>query len=353
MPKELKGRFQAQDAFDLAGNHIWNWKHLNDIFHENAETGYVLATIDGLVTWTNVDFGELAIGSTLTLSTLIITGSTSGISYNDLSNVPAQFTPTSHTHLTAEIADLDVVDSLTASNGINVSANRGDITISADLAAGNGINVTQAGTITIAADIAAGNGITVTQAATLSVALNVTAGTGISITEAGTVTIACDVIASEVPLVTTNFDGNLSGSDTTVQAAMETLDDMVATSTNLRLMSINIMLADSATLTTGARAYVRIPADGVIQSYDLVGDISGDLKIDIWSDTYANWPPTNADSICGGVEPEITSALKDTNSSLGSWTTTVTEGDWWIINVDSCNTITHAALSVKILKDTE
>lgn len=102
-------------------------------------------------------------------------------------------------------------------------------------------------------------------------------------------------------------------------------------------------------VTTGIKGYIEIPFTGVIQGWTLLGDQSGSIVIDVWKDTYANYPPTVADTITGADKPTISSATKGQNLTLSAWTTAVTTGDTLGFNVDSCTTITRATLIIRIL----
>jgi hypothetical protein len=83
---------------------------------------------------------------------------------------------------------------------------------------------------------------------------------------------------------------------------------------------------------------------------DAAGTATGAIKIDIWKDTYANYPPTNADSICNGHEPEIVaSGTKAQDMDLGDWLTRIVRaGRHLAFYVDSCATFTLATLALKI-----
>ena len=104
-----------------------------------------------------------------------------------------------------------------------------------------------------------------------------------------------------------------------------------------------------ATITTGIKADLEIPFACTLTQYTLLADQSGAIKIDIWKDTYANYPPTNDDSICDGKEPEIAaSGTKAQDTDISDWTTVaVTAGNTLRFNVDSCTSITRALLSLK------
>jgi hypothetical protein len=103
-------------------------------------------------------------------------------------------------------------------------------------------------------------------------------------------------------------------------------------------------------ITTGVKGFIEIPFAGTIQAVTLLADQSGSIVVDIWKDVYANYPPTDADTITSATPPTITTATKAQDSTLTSWTTTVTVGDIIGFNVDSCTTITRLTVSIKVKK---
>ncbi|MBA7627939.1 hypothetical protein ES703_35408 [subsurface metagenome] len=103
-------------------------------------------------------------------------------------------------------------------------------------------------------------------------------------------------------------------------------------------------------ITTGEKGHLVAPFACEIESVEMEADQSGDIKVDIWKDTYANFPPTDADTICGGNEPEMSSAQKDQDATLTGWTTAIAEGDILAYNVDSCTTITRCTITLHVKK---
>lgn len=59
----------------------------------------------------------------------------------------------------------------------------------------------------------------------------------------------------------------------------------------------------------------------------LAHDTNGTCTIDIWKDTYANFPPTDADSICASAKPAISSGRKFLDTTLTGWTRDIAAGD--------------------------
>jgi len=99
-------------------------------------------------------------------------------------------------------------------------------------------------------------------------------------------------------------------------------------------------------ITTGAKSWVRVPFDMTITGWDITADQSGSIVVDVWKDTYANFPPIDADSIAGTELPTLSSAQKNQDTSLSSWTTSVSQGDYIRINVDSASTVTFVYLTI-------
>ena len=76
--------------------------------------------------------------------------------------------------------------------------------------------------------------------------------------------------------------------------------------------------------------------------------MSGSIVIDVWKDTFANFPPTVADSIAGTEKPTLSSQDKNQDNTLTTWTTSINQGDILAFYVDSASTLTKVNLALKI-----
>lgn len=101
-------------------------------------------------------------------------------------------------------------------------------------------------------------------------------------------------------------------------------------------------------ITTGVKGYVTVPYTGTITQWTLLADQSGSIVIDVWKDTYANYPPTVADTIAGSEKPTLSSATKNQDTNLTTWTTAVTAGDVVGFKVDSASTVTRVTLIIEM-----
>ncbi len=105
-----------------------------------------------------------------------------------------------------------------------------------------------------------------------------------------------------------------------------------------------------STITTGLKGFAVIPYDCVIQSVTLVADASGSAVIDIWKDTYANFPPTIADTITASALPTLSSAQSSQDTTLTGWTTSIPAGSVLGFNVNSATTVARITLTLKVTK---
>lgn len=121
--------------------------------------------------------------------------------------------------------------------------------------------------------------------------------------------------------------------------------------TNALISSVGITIdGGGSAITTGVKGYIEVPYACTINRVTLLADVSGSAVVDIWKDTYANYPPTVADTITASAKPTISSATKSQDSTLTGWTTSVSAGDVLGFNIDSASTITRLHLILKVTK---
>ena len=98
-------------------------------------------------------------------------------------------------------------------------------------------------------------------------------------------------------------------------------------------------------------AYAIMPITGRIDYWDLVGDVSGAVQIDVWKHASPT-PPVDADSITNGHEPKISaSGVYATQTDLSNWLSVdVTESDILGFNVDSVTSMSRVTLMLHIVK---
>lgn len=107
-----------------------------------------------------------------------------------------------------------------------------------------------------------------------------------------------------------------------------------------------------AVITTGLKGMVEIPFAGTITRWTLISTdgTSGAIVVDVWKDTYANFPPTVADTmIATGTKPTITATGNKGQNTTVDWAvTTVAAGDVLGFNVDSVTSLKKVTLILTI-----
>jgi hypothetical protein len=86
-------------------------------------------------------------------------------------------------------------------------------------------------------------------------------------------------------------------------------------------------------IAVGVKRIIRVPHGFDPLTWVVYSDATISIVIDIWADTLANYPPADADTITGGNEPEIVSALIDDGDA--SAFDPLAAGDFVTFNIDS------------------
>jgi len=131
----------------------------------------------------------------------------------------------------------------------------------------------------------------------------------------------------------------------------DALEDIDGQAYKASTSTIQIVIdGGGAAISTGIKGDIEVPFACTIDRVTTLADTSGSIVVDIWKDTYANYPPTVADTITASAKPTISSALKSQDSTLTGWTTSIAAGDTLRFNVDSCTSITRAIISLRVRK---
>lgn len=103
-----------------------------------------------------------------------------------------------------------------------------------------------------------------------------------------------------------------------------------------------LTIASTSGIATGLKGYIRIPLSSTITKATVLSAdttaTAGSIAIDLWKDTYANYPPTSADLISASAPPTLSTANKSEDSTLTGWTKSIAAGDVCGFNVTSAST---------------
>jgi hypothetical protein len=179
-----------------------------------------------------------------------------------------------------------------------------------------------------------------------------------AIAESGVTGLVSD-LAAKAPLASPTFTGTpaaptaTAGTNTTQLATTAFVQAAVAagggggTSSAAGVIGI-VIDGGSASPTTGSKGFVQSPYNGTITGWTLIGDASGSAQITVKKSTYSAFPTTS--SIVASAPPALSSAQKNTSTTLTGWTTTVATGDIFEFNLDSVTTCKRLILELNITK---
>ncbi len=101
-------------------------------------------------------------------------------------------------------------------------------------------------------------------------------------------------------------------------------------------------------ITTGVKVDVVVDFDCEILGVTLLADQTGSAVVNIWKDSFANFPPVVGDKITASAPPTITAGISSNDVTLTGWTKPISAGDILRFNVDSCSAITRLTLALKL-----
>ena len=99
-----------------------------------------------------------------------------------------------------------------------------------------------------------------------------------------------------------------------------------------------------------AEYFFHIDYAGEFQAWTGLTDVQGSIQVDIYKETYAEYPKSVPVSICAAALPTITNAKKGQDNTLTGWTKKCVAGEVFRIKVISCETIKRFTLGFKVKK---
>ncbi|MCA9859369.1 MAG: hypothetical protein KC438_06575 [Thermomicrobiales bacterium] len=114
-------------------------------------------------------------------------------------------------------------------------------------------------------------------------------------------------------------------------------------------------------ISVGAKQWVTIPYDCTITVHPVDNrfwqatiDPAGAISFDLWVDSYANFPPTSGDRICGTLgsqNPRVTATnARNSSSNTSGWTLALVGGQYLWVSVVSVTNATFANLAVYVVR---
>ena len=115
---------------------------------------------------------------------------------------------------------------------------------------------------------------------------------------------------------------------------------------NTRTLNFIIDGGGSA-ITTGIKGVVVLDGDFTVTGWTIIADQSGSIVVDVNRATYTNFPTTA--SIAGTELPTLSTAQKNEDLTLSTWTTTLSARDVLEFQVDSVTTVTRVTVALRLI----
>lgn len=105
-----------------------------------------------------------------------------------------------------------------------------------------------------------------------------------------------------------------------------------------------------AALTTGVKLDLTLDFACSVLAWTLLLDAASTVRVDVWKDSYGNYPPTVADSLAGvdANKPQTAAAVKASGGVTGWTTTAIAAGDTLRFNLDVATVAARATLALKL-----
>ena len=100
--------------------------------------------------------------------------------------------------------------------------------------------------------------------------------------------------------------------------------------------------------TTGSKGFRVIPFACTITGWEILADASGDAVVDVKKSTYAVFPTTA--TIAGAEKPTLSTAQKNQDLTLTTWTTALAAGDILEFNLDSVATCKRVTVTLFVTR---
>jgi hypothetical protein len=315
-----------------------DWSNFNNKGVGTVTSVVGTGTVSGLtLSGTVTASGNITLGGTLSAVTSAVAGTGIGVSS---STGAVTFTNTG-------------VTSVTAGTGISVSSGTGGITITNTATSGTQpviktVSVQGDGTFTATSPT---DDIIFSPGGRMQMAI---VGNTITITDYAKgnkkhrVKHKSGVYETDIDAITPEDSITFAEGNTGIVITSDVITQTITLTPIATVRSINYVIdGGGSVITTGSKGHLVIDFACTINSWTMLGDVSGSIVVDIKRGTYANYPTTV--SIAGTNKPTFSSVLKNQNITLTGWgSTALLAGDILEFTVDSAVTVTRVTLDIKV-----
>jgi hypothetical protein len=121
-----------------------------------------------------------------------------------------------------------------------------------------------------------------------------------------------------------------------------------------QVQAVTIMIdGGGSPISPGVKGAAKVPVGSTLDAWEIVSvdNTTGDIIVELWQDTYPNFPPTSADIIGAEERPTLNAQTKNADTSLnGGVGYPITGGNWIMWNVLSASDVKIVALALTLTR---
>jgi hypothetical protein len=162
---------------------------------------------------------------------------------------------------------------------------------------------------------------------------------------------AIALVETDADLLHDFIHGDSTTSITTENGTVPSLAKIAADMGRVEVGLQYVVDGGGVALTPGNKGFIEVPTDMLLEEVVVLGDVAGSVVIDIWKDTYANFPPLDADSITAASPMTVVAAIKGKDAVLTGWQKSFAKGEVLVFNLDSVSTFTRLVITLKGIRN--
>ncbi len=175
--------------------------------------------------------------------------------------------------------------------------------------------------------------------------------TWVSVADAGATAVDSDDV-TYTPTVLTDWDSDADPGD--VEQALDQLAERIDDVEPLAIAqraTINFIFGKVGgdPVAANEELWAEIPWAASVAAVRMLSNESTTTVIDLWAEGYADYPPTDADTITSVTPPTITAGVKSEDTTLTNWLG-LAAGDILLAHVDSNDNAEQVTLAVTIVR---
>lgn len=113
-----------------------------------------------------------------------------------------------------------------------------------------------------------------------------------------------------------------------------------------KILTLEFGVSSGDVITTGAKGRKACTVSGTITGWKLITDTASTITVDVWKAN--NSIPTNSNSITASAKPSITGGQYASSTTLTGWTTSVSDDDVFVFEVESNDNAKYILLILEI-----